>query len=536
MAPPSGGPEDKTPPALLSVDPPSGSTEIPQGFSVTFTFSERIDESTIPKGIRVSPALRAPLGMSLKKDELIVTFPQEMQENQTYLISVTRDIFDEHRNRLDRTYQVAFSTGEEISQGNISGAVYSREGVSSFVYLYRADGMDLDSLFLGPPDYFGETDDSGRYSFSFLEPGSYQVLALQGGIPPAILVPDRMPYGVHWQAPIRIRHVQDTVNSVNIKTSREPPPIRVVSAKMETPQRGVIQFTNPVHLSAQEKMKLELLPDMGGETLIPGYLFQYRDGENRIHFRSEEIVAGNIYALTLSGIQDSLGQILSEFTRSLVVPERDTLGPAVVAPEPGETVTLDPGEIPLGIQFSDVVVIDSMQKALAIRDTSQSVLTISRWKNATNVQVMPSGGWLPKMEYQVSLFGNWIASPEGLTLKDSSLVFTVGVNQERGFGGLFGSVDGQYRLNSRVTARTVEKPSISYSTNVNLEGRFAFTKLPAGFWLLRGYQDRDGNSRYTYGRAIPFQPAEPFLVSPDTLEIRANWDLEDVLLEYPGRD
>ncbi len=47
VAPPPGGPIDKTSPSVINVAPISGTTGIEEGFTVQINFSERIDEKPL---------------------------------------------------------------------------------------------------------------------------------------------------------------------------------------------------------------------------------------------------------------------------------------------------------------------------------------------------------------------------------------------------------------------------------------------------------------------------------------------------------
>ncbi|MFQ6673416.1 MAG: Ig-like domain-containing protein, partial [Fidelibacterota bacterium] len=530
MGPPPGGPVDETAPFLVSSDPPSGTTRIEPGLTVGLTFSERLNESTFQKGIRVAPQPGTPLRSSLRKDKVLVSFPRELANDQTYLLTVTRDIQDEHGNRLDRTYQLAFSTGENISEGTIEGNVFDRGGGPSTVYLYRVNDESLDSLFLEVPDYYTDTDDSGGFAFSFLEGGLYQLLALRGGSPPDPLVPERMSYGVPWEAPVEVSPEGKVAGYVNMKIAREVPPFRVVSVSMEGSRRGLVRFTNPVSLGDQAEFHLVLVDSQDAKTVVPDHFFQYRDGANELRFTVPDLEAGRSYELTLSGVKDSVGQILTEFVRPIVIPPADTTGPRIISPDPGKKVRLGAGTTPLEIQFNDVVQVEHLQDGLVIEDSSGSPLTLeAQWPNPSRLRLAPEGGWRQEEEYEVVLHGFLFRSPGGMAMSDSTVSFRIEIQRPTGSGGLVGSVVGRYRKDSRVVASSVEKPSISYSIAVNSTGEFQFSELPAGFWVLSVYQDRDQNGRYTYGKAVPFQPAEPFQLFPDTVEVRANWDVEGVL-------
>lgn len=519
---------------MVFANPPSGTTRIEHGLTVTIEFSERLNPSVREKGVRMAPSLKEPLKISLRKEKLRVVFPPELADDQTYILTLSRDITDEHGNRLERTYQLAFSTGETISEGSISGTVFDGKGAST-VYLYSVDGMSLDTLFLKPPDYYTQSDDSGRYDFSFLDPGSYQVLAFEGGSPPSPLVPSRMAYGVHWDVPVIIKEEALQVRNINMRLSPEPLPLKVLTAGMETRRMGSVRLTNPVSLGSQDTSVLIIVDTLAGRRIKPDFLFQYEDPSSEFRFRVSDLTPGEAYDLVLSGVRDLGDQVLSSFRRPIDVPQREADTLRIVRPEPNASVRLQPGMIPLQVQFSDAVSAGDFQDAVQVLDSSGAGLGATvEWTNPTRVKIMPEAGWMQEQDYQIRLPGYLLRSDAGIAMRDSVVWFKVRVGPVVGEGGLVGSLTGKYVEGSMVVVRTLEKPSISYSTAVNSRGSFEFQNIPAGYWLLSVYQDRDRNARYSRGRAVPFESAEPFYPFSDTLEVRANWTLEGLQMAYPG--
>ena len=51
-----------------------------------------------------------------------------------------------------------------------------------------------------------------------------------------------------------------------------------------------------------------------------------------------------------------------------------------------------------------------------------------------------------------------------------------------------------------------------------------------GQYILHAYRDANGNGKFDYGNALPFVPAERSMVHPDTLEVRLEWETEDITL------
>ena len=91
LGPPPGGPKDETSPTLVNVSPESGTTGIEGGIAVELTFSERLSEETDFSSIRLSPIISSQLDFILKKEIISVGFPNELDEDQTYILTLTRD-------------------------------------------------------------------------------------------------------------------------------------------------------------------------------------------------------------------------------------------------------------------------------------------------------------------------------------------------------------------------------------------------------------------------------------------------------------
>ena len=72
---PSGGPEDKTAPELISTTPEAGSLQF-KGGKVVVSFSEYIDEKSIAKAVTIAPRLEPPVKIIYNDDGIILNFPE----------------------------------------------------------------------------------------------------------------------------------------------------------------------------------------------------------------------------------------------------------------------------------------------------------------------------------------------------------------------------------------------------------------------------------------------------------------------------
>jgi len=532
VAPPPGGPVDKTSPSLVSVEPHSGTTHISGGLSVLLVFSERLDETSLDNGINLLPVMKTPVELKIKKELVMVKLPEDLASNQTYILTLTRDILDEHRNRLDRVYQLAFSTGDKISEGMISGKVYGSPEKSSLVYLYQSREEMADSLFLRQPDYATETDDEGHYSFSYLDPGEYLVIAFTGGRSPFPVVPSRMHYGVHWRSSVAIA-VNDTTFNINMRLFKEVSPFKVSNIQMENRAQGLIRFTTPVSLSSQN-MPILLFSSQNEHEVIPDIIFQFISNSEEVRFQISNLIPGNKYTIRVSNFRDSTDQELETISKEIQVPEMDSLKISIIFPEIGRTIKLTEGFTPINVQFDGITLSSTDSVVATLEDTGGIELPlILEWENPTRLVLAPGLRWDPDKEYRLNLFSNRLFSRDSIHMADTVFTYPIKIRLDGGEGGISGKVLGEYVLDSIVEAKPVENSIISYSTVVNSRGEFDFKKLPAGDWILSAFRDSDKNGRYTPGRAIPFIPSEPFLMTQDTIEVRANWDVEGIELTYP---
>ena len=117
---PSGGPPDRTPPALVGSLPEAGATRV-TGRTLRLTFSERLDPAGA-QAVTVTPqGDRAP-EVRVRGREVEVVLP-ELREATTYVVTVGTELRDQRGVALAVPLTVAFATGDEIDRGRLGGVV-----------------------------------------------------------------------------------------------------------------------------------------------------------------------------------------------------------------------------------------------------------------------------------------------------------------------------------------------------------------------------------------------------------------------------
>ena len=119
---PQGGPEDETPPVLLSSVPEQGQTNY-QGQSIFLTFDEWVNTKNIETDIIITPRVTGSFKTRVKKNTVELSFFEPFRENTTYSVGFGSTIQDITNNNPAQNLNLSFSTGAYIDSLTISGNV-----------------------------------------------------------------------------------------------------------------------------------------------------------------------------------------------------------------------------------------------------------------------------------------------------------------------------------------------------------------------------------------------------------------------------
>jgi hypothetical protein len=145
---PGGGPVDKTPPEIVFTFPQPDSLNIDQIPQIDIHFSERMDEASVAKSIFTSPPLDYDIDWS-GGEQLSLNLKHELDNDRTYLITIGTGVMDARKNRMNNSFQLAFSTGAYLDRGKLSGHVYGITAKDNFyIYAYQIDSPEIIFIFM----------------------------------------------------------------------------------------------------------------------------------------------------------------------------------------------------------------------------------------------------------------------------------------------------------------------------------------------------------------------------------------------------
>ena len=144
---PGGGPVDKIPPGIIFTFPAIDSLEVKNLEEIQIHFSERMDENSVKKVLFISPILDYEIDWSGGDQLTLEISPDSLQQNQTYVITIGSGAQDSRRNKMTTSFQFAFSTGDYLDQGKISGKIFDLKK-NDAMNIYAYEYSEIQSEFL----------------------------------------------------------------------------------------------------------------------------------------------------------------------------------------------------------------------------------------------------------------------------------------------------------------------------------------------------------------------------------------------------
>ena len=519
---PPGGPKDIIPPKLIHAVPANGSIYFTGG-RVELVFSEYLQENSVHNAIRIQPSLPEPLGIKYKGRTLWVDFPDSLIENQTYIISINRDLRDEHGVQLGQGLQIAYATGSEIDRGEINGKVYYDKPVALHLWMVNSES-DLTQFYTSPPDYVTDADNEGNYSFYHLSPGSYRLIGVDRSSAGLSLDPERMIYGLSWRNIVQLdsNQVKDGINMRIAERSRK---IKLIRGEWLGRYWGKLFFSD--NISNYEKLlSVHVIKD--SSILIPTTFLDMLD-KKVLHFiLPDSLPDDSRLTITIPAISQGERTLIDSGRVTVrASSESDTSYLDIINPKNGFEIKPEEDRVvPLDIFFSRIMKDSVNEDTIHLLSDTIAIPFSSQWLSPLHLQIVPKENWIPRSKFSLVIVRDRIFPFFGRSLQDSIKTIQISTTNFIGFGNLVGRIEKPYPQPLVAELVPFENEQSKQWTVVNSNSEFEISHVSEGKYLLLIFNDLDGTRNYSYGQVDPFQPAEWFRFLPDTITIRNNWDME----------
>lgn len=520
VAPPLGGPRDRTPPRRISSSPDSAARNAKQLF-VRLNFSEPVITKDLNKNLLITPQLPEDNPYKLREDRSSITllFEKPLDPNTTYSFNFREGVVDITEGLPAKNASLTFSTGPALDSGKVRGmltdVLTARAVEGASIGLYRA--ADTAGVRKGRPYYTVLTDKEGKFSLNFLKDGDYKLYA----------VADKNNNGhyddgekiAYLPAPITITGSTGTAVVLLLTQPDRRPPL--LTTRMPSPTQ--------LRLSYNEGLRTAILAPLPAapNALAVAEATQLTEHGRTVVIYKTPAVGDGRYLLTTA---DSTGNV-SHDTLQVKFPvppatAKKAANPPLYTVEGAPRTVFPEGQIKF--QFTVPVrvapdkpfatLVEDSVRRRSLRLPADGLLSLDRTQLAVRFNTKA------KNRLDIILDSTAITTITGQPLRLKPL--RLGLSEQDVSTSLSGTIStGQKSFELQLLD---DKFQVVASLS-SPKGTYLFTDMPPGTYRLRVLIDADGDGRWRGGDPSLLLLPEPVFLAPKPIQIRAGFDIVEPL-------
>lgn len=512
---PTGGPEDETPPSLLSSRPVDGATNF-TGQVLQLTFDERIVTRSIETDLIITPKPSGSYRARVNKNILSLSFTEAFDPNTTYSLSFGNTIQDITNNNPAEGINLSFSTGDYIDSLTLSGKVlnlYNQEPIKNLLVSLYTEKDSLDIL-TGPASYYSRTDSAGNYNFRNLPSGKFRVYSARDKNNNSKADSETESFGFYKDTLTvnsSLTDIDFTIQNLNTSklrtTSARPFGIYFdLSFNKSVRDFQILEGDDYVY-SKPENSKIRFYRMDRSYNDTTQVIFSVRDSLNTVHVDTAQVTFNES---KLSPVNFSVE--IKPSTNEL--PPQDTI--AITFNKP--VIQFNPDSILYQLDSTTQIPLDPTTIIWNSLNTTASfpidVVSLLNQKQSSNFTLIFKSAAFISADNDSSIEQNKNISL--LTTENSATIGGTVVSEASNI--IVQLLDGR-------TLDIVEQTTTK---------QFLFNYLPAGRYYIRVIKDLNANGRWDIGNILTWESPEPAKFYFDdfyktkVIEVRKNWEQTDI--------
>ena len=519
VAPPTGGPRDVTAPRRIGSSPDSAARNVSQQF-VRLLFSEAVQTKELSKNLLITPQLSPDNPYKLREERNAITllFDKPLDANTTYSFNFREAVVDITESLPAKNATLSFSTGAVLDSGRVRGhlteLLSAAPVADAAVGLYRT-GRDTAGVRRAQPYYLTRTDKNGDFRLGFLKAGTYNLYAVadkntngrfddgeriaylpapitidsaERTVPLVLTLPDRRPPLLTTQEPAATRlrlNFNEGIASVRLTPLTGATPAATEAVQIDRRGRTVTLFKTP---ATPDGRYLLVATDSTGNASAPDTL--------NVRFpvptaTSRKTTPEVLYQVETPG---------REVYRQGLVKFRFAVPVLLIAGQPIGTLIEDSiKRRPLRLPTDGSLSPD--RTLLTLRLDTKAKTRIEIRLDSTAVRAITGESLrLPPLRLAPT-----DAAPTGMV------------------SGKISTKETSFEL------QLLDDKLQVISTLTSPKGTYKFDNLAPGAYRLRVLIDADHDGRFRNGDPLLRLPAEPVVLLPKPLQVRANWEIEEAI-------
>jgi len=505
---PEGGPKDEIPPKLIDSNPKNRSLNV-TGQKLEFIFDEEIQIKDINRQLLITPYTNNTYKSSVSKEKITLEFENPLEPNTTYFINFRGAVSDLTEGNKPENLSLTFSTGTYLDSGQVSGNV--RDIFTNMpekninVVLYPA--RDTTTIRKHKPFYLTQTDEKGHFQLQNVRLGEYRIYAHQ----------DKNNNLFYDNENEKIAYQKDFINITPQTDS-----ILLTTLKVDTHQPVVERserFTDEYRLTFNEGLTGIRVANLGAPPEAPAPMLPLIDNAGKgVRLFPTAVLTKADYVVTAT---DSAKNTLIDTLNISFEGKKATRGKEAF------TLKTYSGAIakdePLQLIFNVPIKITQPNALVLVQDTiTRKELSFPQdFKlDPTNTILIVNELLTAKESVQVLLDTTKVLPVSGDPFLKQNNKYPILTSSA--VGSLLGKVTTTYKRywveilnNNRQIVTVLDSPK-----NIKLD------KLEPNKYTIRVKIDEDNDGVWQAGNADLSTPAERIYHYPQTIEVRANWEIE----------
>jgi len=544
---PGGGPQDVDPPFVLWSDPPNFSTQFDKS-QIRLTFNEFVKLKQASQQVLISPPMKKNPDFSLKGKSVIINLQEDLLPNTTYSIFFGNAIVDITEENPLANFLYVFSTGDYVDSLSIAGEVVNaftlkpEENIFVMLFSLSNDTVPVDSLPVKVrPLYVAKTNKEGQFRLQYLRNEPMKLFALKDmnsnylfDIPEEEIAFEELP--ITPEIPKNIE--TDTAAQIFADSVK-------VSEMYDTFYR--------LRLFHQKDSTQRRLTADG--IYPPGFLLTYRYGLKAPSFSLlDSTVTGPWFINELNQGRDSLrvwitqpvpdslkirvidGEIFAD-TVQVVLPEKKPAetsrrrGAEESKPERlfiSSTVKARLLELhtPLNLKFDHPV----------IRSDNSGIALFTENDTLTGLNFIPTDSigriWKPDFDLEEETLYNLVI-PDSTFFNiyeqtNDSTIIAFRTRKTSDYGNLYITMQLPGEPYPYILQLLNSKDKVVREVIITQPGEVSLLLLDPAIYRLKAIRDKHTNGRWDTGVYFDKRQPEDVFFFPKELQVRANWDIEEV--------
>ncbi|HBK71788.1 MAG TPA: hypothetical protein DDZ39_09070 [Flavobacteriaceae bacterium] len=503
---PTGGDKDMDAPILIKASPSHLTTNFNEK-EIKIYFDEYIKLKELFSQLVVSPPLKnqpiiSPMGVPSKY--ISIKILDTLKDNTTYTFNFGQSIVDNNEGNVLSNFKYVFSTGPIIDSLKVSGTVTDAFEITPdkniTVLLYEFNDAYTDSIIYNEkPLYVGSTLDSTFWEITNIKAGEYMLIALSDKSKNYKFNPKEDKIGFvkkHISVP------SDTSYAINLFNE-------ILPYKLTRPSeisKGHIQFG---YEGIADSLKVEALVESA-------------DFKSFSNFEKEKDTLNYYFT---RNIKDSIQFKVSNnsFLDTVVVKLRKKEIDSLSISSSTSSILHMNGTFKL-ISNTPIHYIDTTKVNFSDNDSLPMNYTTQISKDKTEILFDFKKEYDKK--YAIKILPEAITNFFGHASIDT-LKYTLKTKKETDYGKLFLTLQGVKRYPVIVQLLT-EKGAVFNEIYAVKEQDYNFANIIPGKYMIRVIYDDNKNKKWDTGNYLLKAQPEEVIYIHTILNIRANWDLEEV--------